>query len=61
MLVNGPNCPNCSDGCKAVRFCDGCDETLCVRCYQEHNAIHFDNLNDDHDICCCDDCFVMED
>ena len=30
-------CPNCDDGCKASRFCDGCDEVLCASCWAEHN------------------------
>lgn len=30
-------CPNCTDGCRAEYYCDGCDETLCLACYQEHN------------------------
>jgi len=30
-------CRNCDDGCTAVRFCDGCDETLCEGCWAEHN------------------------
>ncbi|KKL66028.1 hypothetical protein LCGC14_2149080 [marine sediment metagenome] len=31
------DCLNCDDGCKAARFCDGCDEKLCVGCWSEHN------------------------
>lgn len=31
------NCPNCDDGCKATRLCDGCDETICDACWRERN------------------------
>ncbi len=30
-------CPNCDDGCSAVRLCLGCDDVLCEACWSEHN------------------------
>jgi hypothetical protein len=35
--LDGSPCPNCDDGCKAEKFCDGCDQIICVGCYAEHN------------------------
>lgn len=30
-------CPNCSDHCIAVSYCDGCEMVLCEECWSEHN------------------------
>jgi hypothetical protein len=30
-------CSNCTDGCKAEWYCDGCDTMLCIPCWKEHN------------------------
>lgn len=40
-----PNC-DCAPRCGGQVFCDGCDMTLCVRCWAEHNEdapCHYDN------------------
>jgi len=31
------DCPNCEDGCKATKYCEGCGQTICVDCWEEHN------------------------
>ncbi len=36
--IAGFKCPNCSDGCTARRYCDGCHAVLCQGCYDEHNS-----------------------
>ena len=30
-------CPNCDDCCTAAKYCDGCDTTICAKCWAEHN------------------------
>lgn len=35
--LDGEPCPNCDDGCKAEKHCDGCDQTLCMGCWETHN------------------------
>ena len=31
-------CPNCDCGdCEATNYCDGCESTICIQCYNEHN------------------------
>lgn len=36
-VVDSRPCPNCSDGCVVAVYCDGCCESLCRSCWQEHN------------------------
>ncbi len=30
-------CPNCDDGCLKEKYCEGCDDVLCIGCWEEHN------------------------
>lgn len=36
-VIRDSDCPNCDDGCKAVYYCEGCDQVICTGCYREHN------------------------
>lgn len=40
-------CGNCCDGCKAEKPCDGCEEVLCVGCWNEHNRDAADHESPD--------------
>lgn len=48
-LRRSKRCQNCwtYSALFGLRYCDGCDETLCPRCYKEHNAIHFNDSSDE--------------
>ncbi len=35
-FYNGELCSNCDDGCLKEKWCEGCGQYLCTRCWDEH-------------------------
>jgi hypothetical protein len=46
LNVINAGCPTCEhDGCFGVRYCEGCQQEVCVGCWGEHNN---DEAPNDH-------------